>query len=214
MSHIRASYRHCARCFSTTPNTAKYIPPPAPHGFGIQSHLVQSDTNRIPVDYSKLPKPEPSASTSTSTPTSRASSSSKLAQSEARARAWYLPSAPATVSKKNPIFTTFDPSRTSSLLPSEIVLKPLPANTPDNLRPLHRFLTEECADVLDVGSVVFLHTPSASAGNVGLGDTIKFDGDSGREVGGRWEWVVSAEVKGVGKGVVGRADRYIRLWVS
>jgi hypothetical protein len=37
-------------------------------------------------------------------------------------------------------------------------------------------------------------------------------GDSGFEA--RWEWVGVCEVKGRGKGVVARAERSLRTWVS
>ncbi len=150
------------------------------------------------------------------------------ALAKVRARAWYLdpsdeaspssssnlpsritdslPSTPA----RQPQFTTFDPSRTTST-PSNQSILPLPSNAPDYLRPLHAFLTsDEAAEVLETSSVVFLHTPSAPMWSVGPGELIRGEG----EVGARWEWVVVLQVKGTGKGVVGRAERAIRHWVG
>ncbi|CAD6573728.1 MAG: hypothetical protein TREMPRED_000896 [Tremellales sp. Tagirdzhanova-0007] len=143
----------------------------------------------------------------------------------ARAKAWYLdppphvntpdsaaPVIPFTTSKSprpQPQFTTFDPSRTTSATPIRNI-RPLPAYTPDSLRPLHAYLTsDEAAEVLDPNSVVFMHTPSAPEWTVGPGELIR--GES--EIGARWEWVVVIQVRGTGKGVVGRAERAIRLWL-
>lgn len=121
-----------------------------------------------------------------------------------------IPKSSTDTETRQPQFTTFDPSRTTALPPTRSIV-PLPPNTPDYLRPLHAYLTsDQAAEVLDPSSVVFLHTPSAPIWSVGPGELIRGE----TEAGARWEWVVVLEVKGTGKGVVGRAERAIRLWVG
>ena len=146
---------------------------------------------------------------------------------QVRQRAWYLESSTASSSSpsssetnisfslhsdhRQPIFSTFDPSRTTLEPSTQRIIPPLPDNTPEFLRPLHSYLiSDEAALVLESSSVVFLHTPSAPISSVGPGDLIK----GGMEAGARWEWVVVVQVRGIGKGVVGRAERAVRLWVS
>lgn len=85
--------------------------------------------------------------------------------------------------------------------------------------------------------MVFVHTPSSAharsgaigsveSGAVGLRGAVRSaqDGAKGMEgmegmedVSGAepsWEWVVMGVVKGRGKGVVARAERALRVWVS
>ncbi len=85
------------------------------------------------------------------------------------------------------------------------------------MRPLHEFLGG--SELLERDSVVFMHAPSA-AGEVGGsgGDGAGIKREEGEEIesGARavWEWVVCATVRGRGRGVVGRAERELRVWVS
>jgi len=131
---------------------------------------------------------------------------------QARARAWYLdPSeSPSPTYPPRPRFTTFDPTRTTST-PSARRSRSLPSSAPPYLQSLHAFLTgPEAAEVLDPASVVFIDCATADPRKVGEGEVIR--GSSG--VGGRWEWLVVLEVKGTGKGIMGRAERMLRLWAS
>jgi len=149
------------------------------------------------------------------------------ALASARQRAWYLEEQddlPITSSqekdttkgegkaKDQPNFVTFDPDRTTTSRASSKI-KPLPTDAPAELGPLHEWLTSrDAAYVLDTSSVVFLNTKTAGKHMVGEGEVIKVDGvDIAAPV---WEWIVVAVVKGRGKGVVGRAERALRIWVS
>lgn len=147
------------------------------------------------------------------------SSDLEAERESARKRAWYLeesPSSPSSSSStpqlpslsRQPNFTTFNPFSTLPLpLAPSAPPRPLPSNAPNYFRALHAFLTTS-TDVIDPSSVVFLHTPSARA----VMDTQEELGVGG--TGARWEWVVVGVVKGRGKGVVGRAERAVRIWVS
>jgi hypothetical protein len=177
------------------------------------------------------------ASPSPLAPILRSSSSSQgLPQSEevrareaARARAWYLNDTPSTPSTRStpsssssssippdrpqPRFTTFDPNRTTSTplssVPDSDPITPLPSFAPDHLHPLQAFLVAN--ELIEPGSVQFLHTPSS--GVSGSDDSREaITGERGFEA--RWEWVGVCEVKGRGKGVVARAERSLRTWVS
>jgi len=77
---------------------------------------------------------------------------------------------------------------------------------------LHDHLTKQ-SDSVDAGSVRFLHTPSSSflaASPEGQGEGVALLGESG---GTNWEWVVTCQVKGRGRGVLNRAEKEIRKWV-
>jgi hypothetical protein len=136
---------------------------------------------------------------------------------KAKARAWYLdpkPSQPeaSTSRLRQPRFTTFDPESTRS--DAEIQhIEPLPSNaTSPTLIQLHDHLTKQ-SDSVDAGSVRFLHTPSSkflAAFPEGQGEGVALLGESG---GTNWEWVVTCQVKGRGRGVLNRAEKEIRKWV-
>ena len=150
----------------------------------------------------------------------------KSALASAKERAWYLddetPSSSSSTSqplcastKAQPNFVTFDPTRTTSTpsSASSRKIQPLPSDAPEDLATLHQFLTSrEAAYVLDTSSVVFLNTKHAGKHMLGEGEVIKVEGvDVGAPV---WKWIVVCVVKGRGKGVVGRAERALRVWVS
>ncbi|KAJ9097420.1 hypothetical protein QFC19_006790 [Naganishia cerealis] len=85
-----------------------------------------------------------------------------------KARAWYLkndtPKAneePATTPFRQPRFTTFDPLRTLPSPLPEVVIPPLPANTPPHLLPLHTFLTSN--DLFVPETVTFRRTAKSAA---------------------------------------------------
>ena len=136
---------------------------------------------------------------------------------KAKARAWYLDPKPrqheASTSKpRQPRFTTFDPESTRS--DAEVQhIEPLPSNaTSPILVQLHDHLTKQ-SDSVDAGSVRFLHTPSSrflAASPEGQGEGVALLGESG---GTNWEWVVTCQVKGRGRGVLNRAEKEIRKWV-
>ncbi|KAI9634538.1 uncharacterized protein MKK02DRAFT_38067 [Dioszegia hungarica] len=127
----------------------------------------------------------------------------------AKQRAWYLDPSdsappPSLAPSSKPRFTTFDPSSTLPTAAPALPARPLPDNAPSHFAPLHHFLTT--LELLEPSSVVFLHTPSSGSlqrdeEELGVGG-----------IGARWEWVVVAVVRGRGKGVVGRAERAVRLW--
>lgn len=138
---------------------------------------------------------------------------------KAKARAWYLdpkPSQPQSAASsstpRQPRFTTFDPSSTRSDIDVQQI-EPLPSNaTSPILVQLHDHLTKQ-SDSVDAGSVRFLHTPSSrflAASPGGDGEGVALLGESG---GTNWEWVVTCQVKGRGRGVLNRAEKEIRKWV-
>jgi len=140
---------------------------------------------------------------------------------KAKARAWYLdpkPDNPApqpqasSSSSRQPRFTTFDPESTRSDLEVKHIV-PLPSNaTSPILIQLHDHLTKQ-SDSVDASSVRFLHTPSSkflAAAPEGEGEGGALLGESG---GTNWEWVVSCQVRGRGRGVLNRAEKEIRKWV-
>jgi len=57
-----------------------------------------------------------------------------------------------------------------------------------------------------------MRTRDAGLAMTGEGEIIKVEGADG--VGPKWEWIVTGVVRGKGKGIVGRAERALRLWVS
>jgi hypothetical protein len=137
---------------------------------------------------------------------------------KAKARAWYLDHSPPTPtpqagpsSKPTPRFTTFDPESTRSAVDA-ITIQPLPANaTSPILVQLHEHLTSQ-SDSVDASSVRFLHAPSSRLlrSQAGLEDNEALLGESG---GTNWEWIVTCQVKGRGRGVLNRAEKEIRKWV-
>ena len=140
---------------------------------------------------------------------------------KAKARAWYLdpkPDNPApqpqasSSSSRQPRFTTFDPESTRSDLEVKHIV-PLPSNaTSPILIQLHDHLTKQ-SDSVDASSVRFLHTPSSkflAPAPEGEGEGGALLGESG---GTNWEWVVSCQVRGRGRGVLNRAEKEIRKWV-
>jgi len=154
----------------------------------------------------------------------RAFSSTSIARNDelekAKARAWYLDPKPqseaststSTSKPRQPRFTTFDPESTRSDAVIQHI-EPLPSNaTSPILIQLHDHLTKQ-SDSVDAGSVRFLHTPSSrflAASPEGQGEGVALLGESG---GTNWEWVVTCQVKGRGRGVLNRAEKEIRKWV-
>lgn len=128
----------------------------------------------------------------------------------AKQRAWYLPaestSKDTQQSPSIPRFTTFDPLSTVPTPASSAPARPLPSNAPSHFRSLHQFLTT--SELLEPSSISFLHTPSS-------GSMLRNEEELGvGGIGASWEWVIVAVVRGRGKGVVGRAERAVRVWVS
>ncbi|KAJ9103230.1 hypothetical protein QFC21_002653 [Naganishia friedmannii] len=167
-----------------------------------------------------------------------------------KARAWYLqPDAPesstetpaAAAGSRQPRFTTFDPLRTMPTPLEEVVIPPLPSDTPTYLRPLHDFLTSN--ELFVPQTVTFrrtaksaaartFHDPSVypTSGSSYLGKTSssayghgrrrRGQTDSGegivvegKDVGANWDWVVVCQVAARGKGAVGRAEKNLREWL-
>jgi hypothetical protein len=142
----------------------------------------------------------------------------------AKARAWYLDpkptpadtAGPSKPTRREPRFTTFDPESTRSDLVTEDII-PLHENaTSPLLAQLHDHLTRQ-SDSVDHASVRFLHTPSSgllrtqTQEQEGLGVDGALLGESGNT---NWEWVVTCQVRGRGRGVLNRAEKEIRKWVS
>lgn len=135
----------------------------------------------------------------------------------ARRNAWYLddPSEeiidPDLPIRRQPHFVTYDPERTTPQI-DKFEVESIPHYAPEALKKLHGWMTsEDAAFVLDTSSVRFLHTGRASRENLGSGDVIDVYGG---EVEAQWKWIVVALAKGRGKGIVGRAERALRIWVS
>lgn len=140
----------------------------------------------------------------------------EVALQSAKDRAWYLedsldPIDPDLPARRQPRFVTYDPERTTSEV-AKFEIESLPHYAPEPLKRLHGWMTsEDAAYVLDTTSVRFMHTGMASRENLGSGDVVDvFDGS----VEAQWKWVVVAMAKGRGKGIVGRAERALRIWVS
>lgn len=137
---------------------------------------------------------------------------------------------------RQPKFTRYDPqSTTSEISTGNDVVRPLPTDAPPHFASLHDLLTT--SDLIEPSSVRFLYTPAAEPGpdasltrvtrrwGPGIRRWAAEDTSPGPalgrgtrplfgEVGATWDWVIVAQVKGRGKGVVARAERMIRLWVS
>lgn len=194
------SLRSCPRCLSQTrpPKTSPY------RAIGIWNAAFHSSRS---LGSAQSEQSGPAAKSDVSP------NASDLAA--AKARAWYLPQpnssagSSSTRQHRNPVFTTFDPSRTTSDTSTRNI-RPLPSNSPPHLKPLHTFLTthHQAIEVLDPTSVTFLHTPSSSV-QKSQPELIT----TPEQVGSWVDWVVVVTVKGVGKNVIGRAERVIRLWV-
>lgn len=137
-------------------------------------------------------------------------------------RAWYLDPSPSPVSSsqtgpsrpRQPRFTTFDPESTRSETdPDAQTITPLPANakTSPILVQLHEHLTRQ-SDSVDPSSVRFLHPPSSKIlrdrSELGEGSLMGESGGTG------WQWVIVCQVRGRGRGVVNRAEKEVRKWVS
>jgi len=187
---------------------------------------ISSSSDDVSGSTSSVPSSTPSASSSSTPRTPKVSLPDQnfvdadydaaTALASARQRAWYLEEEEEVASKPKPKdapnFVTFDPERTTTSRGSSRI-KPLPTDAPAELGVLHQWLTSrEAAYVLDTSSVVFLNTRTAGKHMTGEGEVIKVEGvDIAAPV---WSWVVVAVVKGRGKGVVGRAERALRVWVS
>ncbi|KAJ9119107.1 hypothetical protein QFC22_003598 [Naganishia vaughanmartiniae] len=157
-----------------------------------------------------------------------------------KARAWYLDSntshpngntetssaaaaAAAAAPSRQPRFTTFDPLRTMPIPLEQVVIPPLPTDTPTYLTPLHEFLTSN--ELIVPQTVMFrrtansaagktfhdpsIYSSSSSSGAYGHGKRRRGHTDSGqgiviegKDVGANWEWVVVCQVAARGKGAV------------
>lgn len=133
-------------------------------------------------------------------------------------RAWYLDPSPPTPSTSTsssrpadrPRFTTFDPESTrSDTAPDRLIITPLPlqATSSPLLVQLHEHLTMQ-SDSVDPTTVRFLHPDSSKILQDQAESLLGETGGTG------WTWVVVAQVRGRGRGVVNRAEKEIRKWVS
>lgn len=153
----------------------------------------------------------------------------------AKARAWYLDEAKPAV-RRQPVFTTYNPSSTLPTPTVQVPIPPLPAGVPPEARALHAFLTTDPLFVPH--SVIVLDTSKTSAASSyadqglvgtsilggrrrsGLRATIKASDESStiqvgdRDVGAFWDWIVVAQIGARGKGAVGRAERALRKWLQ
>ncbi|WVW80352.1 hypothetical protein I302_102332 [Kwoniella bestiolae CBS 10118] len=141
--------------------------------------------------------------------------SSEGESSDQRINTWFLsqPSRPLPPSSINPPTSStsaqLDPS---SYRPQPI--HPIPETTPPILHPLHAFLTSpssEASEVLHAHTVRMYDTSSLFhlLDQRGQGDLV------GTEEGrvGWYDWVITLQVKGRGRGVVGRGDGVLRRWL-
>ncbi|WVQ65128.1 uncharacterized protein L199_003300 [Kwoniella botswanensis] len=162
------------------------------------------------------------ASASTSTVTRSMTSSNRYlntdvdtsSQSDKKINTWFLnqPSGPlplASSSKRVESSPQMSPSsEDTQSIPS------IPTSTPPILLPLHTFLTSstsEASDVLHRHTVQVYDTTSLSQylDERGQGDLVKGEEGSG----GWYDWVITVQVKGRGRGVVSRGDGVLRRWL-
>lgn len=203
--------------------------------------MLQATTRRISAGARRLPLVCPSSFHVSAPIRSDSDTHTSKAKEEAveavKARAWYLDSdvpkdrtetpAPPT---RQPRFTTFDPLRTMPTPLEDVVIPPLPSDTPTYLLPLHDFLTSN--ELFVPETVTFrrtaksaaartYHDPSiyptssssylgkTSSGAFGHGKRRRGQTDSGegivvegRDVGANWDWVIVCQVAARGKGAV------------
>ncbi|WVF70863.1 hypothetical protein IAT40_005657 [Kwoniella sp. CBS 6097] len=120
---------------------------------------------------------------------------------------------------RQPVFTPYNASTTTSTSNSNSSTTPihhLPTNTPTQLHPIHSFLTcstAEAADVIQLPTVQIFDTTLLNEYLEKRGEGSILDDVDGKERGGNWDWVITAVVKGRGRGVVARADGVIRRWL-
>lgn len=161
-----------------------------------------------------------------------------------KARAWYIDAddvqelpPPSVTGPRQPRFTTFDPLRTMPTPKEQVVIPPLPKETPASLLPLHEFLTTN--DLFVPETVTFRRTAKSAASQTyhdpnilsgagswaakfsrnpgGQGKRRRGQTDSGegilvagRDTGANWDWVVVCQVAARGKGAVSRVQKW--LW--
>ncbi|KAJ9108500.1 hypothetical protein QFC20_003406 [Naganishia adeliensis] len=177
------------------------------------------------------------------------SSSNKEEIEAVKARAWYIdaddvqePPPPSVTGPRQPRFTTFDPLRTLPTPREQVVIPPLPKDTPASLLPLHDFLTSN--DLFVPETATFRRTAKSAASQTyhdpsifsgapagswaaklsrnpgGQGKRRRGQTDSGegilvegRDAGANWDWIVVCQVAARGKGAVGRAEKNLREWL-
>ncbi|OCF42474.1 hypothetical protein I317_03719 [Kwoniella heveanensis CBS 569] len=117
---------------------------------------------------------------------------------------------------RQPIFTSYNASTTSPSASPVASPPPLPSNTPSQLFSIHSFMTSpqsEAADVIQLATVQMFDTTLLNEYLERRGEGSMLDDVDGRERGGNWDWVITAVVKGRGRGVVARADGVVRRWL-
>lgn len=184
-----------------------------PQRYGSASNMTRTRVNELPLRRQAIFR---------ASSTSSVSSQAEDGEQCPSPRTWFLekestPSARSstsetghTIATRQPKFTTFDPSSTTPDQPSRPLTPLHPEATSPLLRGLYEHLTTSSGDVMP-DSVVFLHTASSQKvlGNVAAGGEL-----IGNTGGARWDWIIVAQVRGRGKGVIGRAERSLRKWVS
>lgn len=171
------------------------------------------------------------------------SSKNKEEVEAVKARAWYIdaddaqePPPSSVTGPRQPRFTTFDPMRTLPTPREQVVVPPLPKDTPALLLPLHGFLTSN--DLFVPETVTFRRTATSAASQTyhdpsifsgaqagswaakfsrnpgGQGKRRRGQTDSGegivvegRDAGAYWDWVVVCQVAARGKGAVSWARK-------
>lgn len=224
-------HRACARCLRCVVSSPRAS---APQRTGTGSRHFQVSARQRDLNAEReaarqrawyldpTPSPSSAPTPSESSPTSGSPTARPLSPSSSSTRESGSPrSAQLAQSPRQPVFTSYDPSRTTASAPTSTPSAPLPSSAPAHLHPLHAFLTQ--SELIQEGSVVFVHTPSSPhaqgvggdvAASVGAGtgkEELQVGDISGTDP--SWEWVVMGVVKGRGKGVVARAERALRVWV-
>ncbi|WRT65899.1 uncharacterized protein IL334_002850 [Kwoniella shivajii] len=140
----------------------------------------------------------------------RLSNSSKTGSEAGEINTWFVDSSPRSSPPSRPT-----PEASSSTDQSYYNTPALPESTPSILHPLHKFLISpetEASEVLFGHTVRFFDTRmlARQLDKLGQGELVK--GEDGLR-GGYYDWVIVAQVKGRGRGIVARGDGVLRRWL-
>lgn len=135
---------------------------------------------------------------------------------------------------RSPNFLPYNANTTLATPATPIQIQPLPPSAPSSIEPLHGFLitdslfASQSVAVLSTSNPADLSvTDQVEPENNWLSTNVTGQGKRGRgkkssgpgfivegfDVGGNWEWMVTAEVRASGKGALRRAEMALREWV-
>lgn len=144
-----------------------------------------------------------------STPKNLDTSKTQEEMEAVKARAWYVdedaqepPRTTPSSGPRQPRFTTFDPLRTLPTPREQVVVPPLPTDTPASLLPLHEFLVSN--DLFVPESITFRRTAKSAASQTYHDPSILPSGSSNYS--GSWAARLSKNPGGQGKRRRGQTD--------